>query len=160
MHMVTHTRWPAATAADPDKKQTCHTAFINVAGSGRASRPFPRKTLPHNFPHHCGNPAKLLVRSPRKTLSHNFHHRGCIPRGFSHVLISVRQGPDDGPSDESFVLHRDQGPKQGTKQGNQPRLSPLRDSAPSLYIVFCILSCDSAPCPDDGSSEESLPLHQ
>ena len=60
------TRWPAATAADPDKKQTCHTAFINVAGSRGASRPFPRKTLPHNFPHRCGNPAALLVRSPGK----------------------------------------------------------------------------------------------
>ena len=60
------TRWPAATAADPDKKQTCHTAFINVAGSRGASRPFPRKTVPHNFPHRCGNPAALLVRSPGK----------------------------------------------------------------------------------------------
>ena len=60
------TRWPAATAADPDKNQTCHTAFINVAGSRGASRPFPRKTVPHNFPHRCGNPAALLVRSPGK----------------------------------------------------------------------------------------------
>ena len=91
------TRWPAATAADPEKKQTCHTAFINVAGSRGASRPFPRKTL-----------------------SHNFHHRGCIPRGFSYVLVSVPQGPDDGSSQESFVLHRDQGTKQGTKQDSAP----------------------------------------
>ena len=50
----------------PIKKQTCHTAFINVAGSRGASRPFPRKTVPHNFPHRCGNPAALLVRSPGK----------------------------------------------------------------------------------------------
>ena len=50
----------------PRKKQTCHTAFINVAGSRGASRPFSRKTLPHNFPHRCGNPAALLVRSPGK----------------------------------------------------------------------------------------------
>ena len=48
------------------KKQTCHTTFTNVAGSRGASRPFPRKTLPHNFPHRCGNPAALLVRSPGK----------------------------------------------------------------------------------------------
>ena len=45
---------------------SCHTAFINVAGSRGASRPFPRKTVPHNFPHRCGNPAALLVRSPGK----------------------------------------------------------------------------------------------
>ena len=60
------TRWPAATAADPDKKQTCHTAFINVARSGGASLSFPWKTWPHKFPHRCGNPAALLVRSPGK----------------------------------------------------------------------------------------------
>ena len=47
-------------------KQTCHTAFINVAGSRGASRPFPRKTAPHNFHNRCGNPAALLVRSPGK----------------------------------------------------------------------------------------------
>ena len=88
------------------------------------------------------DPAGLLVRSPenlaaqlssplresrgasrpfpRKTLSHNFRHRGCIPRGFSYVLVSVSQGPDDGSSQESFVLHRDQGTKQGTKQDSAP----------------------------------------
>ena len=96
--------------------------------------------MQHNFPHRCGNPAALLVRSPGKP---------CHTTFITVVLVSVPQGPDDGSSQETFVLHRAQGAKQGTKQGNQARLSPLRDSAPSLYIVFCIISCDSAPCPDD-----------
>ena len=135
------TRWPAATAADPDKKQTCHTAFINVAGSGGASLSFPWKTWPHNFPHRCGNPAALLVRSPGKP---------CHTTFITVVLVSVPEGPDDGSSQESFVLHRDQGTRQGTKQGTK------QDSAPSgtqpLHFTLCffgIISCDSAPCPDD-----------
>ena len=59
----------------PRKKQTYHTAFINVAGSRGTSRLFPRKTL-----------------------SHNFHHRGCIPRRFSYVLVAPTTGLLKNPS--------------------------------------------------------------
>ena len=105
--------------------------------------PTPKKTnLPHSFHERCGIPrgfssvppenlapqlSSPLRESrgasrpfPGKTLSHNFHHRGCIPRGFSYVLVSVPQGPDDGSSQESFVLHRDHGTKQGTNQDSAP----------------------------------------
>ena len=120
----------------PRKKQTCYTTFINVAGSRGASRPFPRKTLPHNFSSPLRESRGASRPFPRKTLSHNFHHRGCIPRGFSYVLVSVPQGPGDGSSQESFVLHRDQGTRQGTKQGTKQDSAPSGTQPPHFTLSF------------------------
>ena len=141
------------------KKQTCPTAFINVAGSRGASRPFPRKTLPHNFHHRCGNPAALLVRSPGKPC-HTTFITVAASRGASRTFSSSTPGPRRRVF--SRILRFAPRPKNqaGNQAGNQARLSPLMDSAPSLYTAFGMISCDSAPCPDDGSSQESLTLLQ
>ena len=93
-------------------KQTCHTTFINVAGIPRGFSSVPPENLATQLSSPLRESRGASRPFPRKTLSHNFHHRGCIPRGFSYVLVSVPQGPDDGSSQESFVLHRDQGTKQ------------------------------------------------
>ena len=72
---------------------------LGVGGSemacGHSRRPRKKNNLAHNnFPHRAGS--RGASRSfPRQTLPHSFHHRGCIPRGFSCVLVSAPL-PDDG----------------------------------------------------------------
>ena len=118
------TRWPAATAADPDKKQTCHTAFINVAGSRGASRPFPRKTVPHNFPHRCGNPAALLVRSPGKPCHTTFitvaASRGPSRTFWSQYARAPTTGLLTNPSSCTATRDPSREPSRGTKQDSAP----------------------------------------
>ena len=127
------------------------------------------------------DPAGLLVRSPGKPCPTTFLTVAGIPRRFSSVppenLVTQLSSPwlhsagllvrsglsTPGPRRRVFsrILRFAPRPRNqaGNQAGNQARLSPLRDSAPSLYIIFSMISCDSAPCPDDGSSQESLTLH-
>ena len=149
------TRWPAATAADLGKKKQLATQL---------SSPF-------------RDPAGLLVRSPGKPYHTTFLTVAGIPRRFSSAppenLVTQLSSPwlhsagllvrsglsTPGPRRRVFSRILRFAPRPGTQAGNQAgnqaRLSPLRDSAPSLYIIFCMISCDSAPCPDDWSSQES-----
>ena len=114
----------------------CHTTFLTVAGIPRRFSSVPPENLVTQLSSPWLHPAGLLVRSGLST-------PGPRRRIFSRIL---RFAPRPGT-------------QAGNQAGNQARLSPLRDSAPSLYIVFCMISCDSAPCPDDGSSQESLTLY-
>ena len=132
------TRWPAATAADPEKttKKTCHTAFINVAGSRGASRPFPRKTLPHNFPHRCGNPVALLVRSSGKPCHTTFITVAAL-RGASRTLWSqYPRAPTTGllknPSFCTAPREPGREPSRGTKQDSAPSVT----QPPHFTICF------------------------
>ena len=156
---ASHTRWPAATAADPEKNKLatqlsltlrdparvlvrspgkpCHTTVLTVAGIPRRFSSVPPENLVTQLSSPWLHPAGLLVRSGLST-------PGPRRRVFSRILHFVPRP----------------GTQAGNQAGNQARLSPFRDSAPSLYIIFCMISCDSAPCPDDGSSQESLTLHQ
>ena len=111
----------------------CHTTFLTVAGIPRRFSSVPPENLVTQLSSPWLHPAGLLVRSGLST-------PGPRRRVFSRILRFA--------------------PRPRNQAGNQARLSPLMDSAPSLYIVFCMISCDSAPCPDDGSSQESLTLHQ
>ena len=115
----------------------CHTTFLTVAGIPRRFSSVPPENLVTQLSSPWLHSAGLLVRSGLST-------PGPRRRVFSRIL---RFAPRPGT-------------QAGNQAGNQARLSPLRDSAPSLYIVFCMISCDSAPCPDDGSSQELLTLHQ
>ena len=127
------------------------------------------------------DPAGLLVRSPGKPYHTTFLTGAGIPRRFSSVppenLVTQLSSPwlhpagllarsdlnTPGPRRRVFSRIPRFAPRPGnqarTQAGNEARLSPLRDSAPSLYIIFCMISCGSAPCPEDGSSRESLTLH-
>ena len=124
------------------------------------------------------DPAGLLVRSPGKLYHTTFLTVAGIPRRFSSVppenLVTQLSSPSlhpagllarsglstPGPRRRAFSRTLRFAPRPGTQAGNQARLSPLRDSAPSLYIIFCMISWDSAPCPEGGSSQECLTLHQ
>ena len=124
------------------------------------------------------DPAALLVRSPGKPCPTTFLTVAGIPRRFSSVppenLVTQLSSPwlhsagllvrsglsTPRPRRRVFSRILRFAPRPGNQAGNQARLSPLRDSAPSLYIVFGMISCDSAPCPDEWSSQESLTLHQ
>ena len=100
------------------------------------------------------NPAGLLVRSPGKPGHTTFLTVAGSPRRFSSVppenrvtqlsspwlhsaALLVRSGrPDDGSSQESFVLHRDQGTRQGTKQGTKQDSAPSGTQPPHFTLSF------------------------
>ena len=102
------------------------------------------------------DPAGLLVRSPGKPYHTTFLTVAGIPRRFSSVTpenfvtqlsspwqhsagLLARSGlSTPGPRRRVFSRILRFAPRPGNQAGNQARLSPLRDSAPSLYIVFCL----------------------
>ena len=68
---------------------------------------------------------------PRKTLSHNFHHRGCIPRGFSYVLVAPTTGLLKNPS--SCTATRE--------PGREPSREPSKTQPPqglSPFTLHCL----------------------
>ena len=135
----------------PRKKQTYHTAFINVAESSGASRPFPRKTLPHNFPHRCGNPAALLVRSPGKPCHTTFITVAAF-RGASRTFWSqYPRAPTTGLLKNPSVLHRDQGTRQGTKQGTKQDSAPSGTQPPHFTLCLGRFGVTQPPAPTTGS---------
>ena len=139
----------------PRKKQTCHTTFINVAGSRGASRLFPRKTLPHKCPHRCGNPAALLVRSSGKSCHTTFITVAASCRASRTFWSQYPRAPTTGLLKNPSLCTATREP------GREPSREPSKTQPPqghsplTLHYLFMI-SCDSAPCPDDGSSQESL----
>ena len=113
------------------------------------------------------DPAGLLVRSPGKPYHTTFLTVAGIPRRFSSVppenLVTQLSSPwlhsarllvrsrlsTPGPRRRVFSRILRFASRPGNQAGNQARLSPLMDSAPSLYTRFGTIWCASAPCPDN-----------